>query len=181
MKRDYKKIIITLLATFVGVGLLIWWAISQDNKNAPYKAPTNTAEIEPVGQVFENQGQTHIKVGENHPAYNSNPPTSGWHYVVPADWGVYEKALVDEQALHNLEHGGIWISYKDIDAETKANLENIAKANPGSVIMSPRDTNDAKIILSSWTRLEKLDSYDQVKILDFISRNKNKSPEPLAR
>lgn len=181
MKRDYRKIIIILLVTFAGVGLLIWWAISQDNKNAPYKAPTNTAELEPVGQVFENLGQTHIKVGESHPAYNSNPPTSGWHYVVPADWGVYDKPLVDEQALHNLEHGGIWISYKGIDDQTKENLNKIAKANSGSVIMSPREANDSKIILASWTRLEKLDGYDEAKILEFISRNKNKSPEPIAR
>ncbi len=176
-----KKLIIILVITFTSVGLIMWFAISQDNKNAPYKAGNNSQKLDPVGQVFENQGQTHIKVGESHPPYNSNPGTSGWHYARPADWGIYDKPLVDEQAVHNLEHGGTWISYKDVDGETKANLEKIAKANSGSVIMSPRDADDSKIVLASWTRLEKLDSYDEAKILDFISRNKNKSPEPLAR
>lgn len=33
---------------------------------------------------------------------------------------------------------------------------------------------------ASWTRLEKLDSYDEGKILGFIKANKNKSPEPIA-
>ncbi len=59
-------------------------------------------------------------------------------------------------------------------------LEKIAKINGGSVIMSPRDSNDSKIVLTSWTRLEKLDAYDETKILEFISSNKNKSPEPIA-
>lgn len=176
-----KKFIIMLLITFTIVGLIVWFAIHQDNKKAQYKAPTNTTKLDPIGQTFANQGQVHIAVGASHPTYNSNPPTSGWHYLVPANWGVYEKSLVDEQALHNLEHVGIWISYKDVDIQTKESLTKIAQANPGSVIMSPREANDTKIILASWTRLEKLDSYDQSKIIDFISRNKNKSPEPLAK
>ncbi len=34
---------------------------------------------------------------------------------------------------------------------------------------------------ASWGRLEKLNSFDETKIVDFINANKNKSPEPLAR
>jgi len=176
-----KNFIIILVVVFSVLGLIIWFAISQDAKNTQYKVGENLQNLDPVGQIFENQGQTHIKVGELHPPYNSNPPTSGWHYLQPANWGVYAKPLVDEQAVHNLEHGGIWISYKDVGEETKINLEKITKANPRSVILSPRDANDSKIVLASWTRLEKLDSYDEARILDFIMRNKNKSPEPLAR
>ena len=169
-KRLAKKIAIwaIILLAIGGSGYGLYYLASQPEKPRP-------------GQAFENQGQTHIQPGDSHSAYNSNPPTSGWHWAQPANWGVYDKPLVDEQAVHNLEHGGIWISYKDIDEETKTNLESIAKANSGSVIMSPRDANDAKIILASWTRLEKLDSYDEAKIREFIRSNKNKSPEPLAR
>lgn len=180
MNKRYKQLIIILVTTFSILGLVIWIVTKIDNKNTPYVAPANTAKLDPVGQVFENQGQTHIKIGETHPVYNSNPPTSGWHYLDPANWGVYDKPLVDEQAVHNLEHGGIWISYKGIDDQTIENLKKIARANSGSVIMSPRDVDDSPIILASWTRLEKLDTYDEAKILDFISRNKNKSPEPIA-
>lgn len=181
MDKRYKQFISILIITFLVVVVIIFILTKLGNKNTAYVAPANTAKLDQVGQSFENQGQTHIKIGESHPEYNSNPPTSGWHYVVPADWGVYDKPLADEQVLHNLEHGGIWISYNGIDDQTKENLKKIARVNSGSVIMSPRDTNDSQIILASWTRLEKLDTYNQVKILDFISRNKNKSPEPLAR
>lgn len=174
-----KKFSIILIIVLALVGLLIWFAITQDAKTAQYKIGRNVDNLEPVGQVFEDLGQTHIKVGESHLPYNSNPPTSGWHYIQPADWGIYDKPLKDEQAVHNLEHGGIWISYKDIDEETKAKLEKITRANSSSIIMSPRDANDAKIVLASWTRLEKLDSYDEARILDFILRNKGTGPEKI--
>lgn len=161
----------------IGVGILL---SLQDAKVNDLKAPEDK-DSEQIGQAFENLGSEHIQVGAEHAPYNSNPPTSGPHYVQPAEWGVYPSPLKDEQAVHNLEHGGIWISYKDIDDQTKEQLETIAKANSGSVILSPRPDGEAKISLASWTRLEKLDSYDEGKILEFIKSNKNKSPEPLAR
>lgn len=81
-----------------------------------------------------------------------------------------------------MEHGGIWISYQpDIDEETKAKIEAIGKKYSGSVVVSPRSANDSLIAVASWGRLEKLSSFDEVRIVEFIKRNKNKSPEPLAR
>lgn len=133
------------------------------------------------GEVFPSLGAQHIPNGAERPAYNSNPPTSGGHYGQPAAWGVYYQELPDEQIVHNLEHGGIWISYKDIDEEIKKKLEIIGKNNPGSVVVSPRSANDAKIAIAAWTRLEKMDVYDEEKIINFIKANKNKSPEPIAK
>ncbi len=133
-----------------------------------------------LGQSFPIQGQEHITVGATHPEYNSNPPTSGWHYAQPANWGVYQTELPDEQVIHNLEHGGIWISYKGIDDATKTALEKIAKSRP-KIILTPRLKNDAPIVLVSWGRLEKLEAFDERGILDFIKTNKNKSPEPFAQ
>lgn len=162
----------------LALGILLF---VQDAKNSQLKVTDNKTDSAEVGQEFPNQGQTHITPGQSHDPYNSNPPTSGPHLAQPANWGVYSTPLQDEQAIHNLEHGGIWISYKGIDDQTKGQLETITKANGGSVIMSPRESNDVKIVLTSWTRMEKLDGYDEGKILEFIRSNKNKSPEPMAQ
>lgn len=132
-----------------------------------------------LGQAYPIQGTQHVVVGVSHPDYNSNPPTSGWHYAAPAEWGVHESELPDEQVVHNLEHGGIWISYKGIDAAAKAQLEKIVRSNSG-VILTPRQANDASVTLASWGRLQKLESFDEAAILNFIRANKNKSPEPFA-
>ncbi len=171
-------IIAGIVIVVLGLGVVLF---IQDAKNSNLVVENGGESVAQVGQEIPNQGQEHIKDGEQHEPYNSNPPTSGPHYVQPAEWAVYSQPLIDEQAVHNLEHGGIWISYKDVDEATIGQLERISKANGGSVIMSPRATNDAKIVLASWTRLDKLEGYDEVKILEFIKANKNKSPEPLAR
>src|SRR3989338_9292633 len=130
------------------------------------------------GESIAIQGRDHISVGSSHPEYNSNPPTSGPHYAQPTPWGVYQDELKDENVIHSMEHGGIWISYQSgIDDETKAKIEAIGKKYSGSVVVSPRSTNDSSIALASWGRLEKLSSFDEARILEFIKRNKNKSPE----
>lgn len=174
-----KKIIIivVIVAAVLGLGIVLF---IRDAKNSKF-AVEDDSKIPAVGQEFRNQGQKHVKPGESHDPYSSNPPTSGPHYLQPADWGIYQNELPDEELVHNLEHGGIWISYKDIDADIKSKLETIARSNPNSVIITPRSRNDSKIALASWTRLEKLDTYVEGKILEFIKANKNKSPEPIAR
>jgi len=134
------------------------------------------------GESIAIQGRDHISVGSSHPEYNSNPPTSGPHYAQPTDWGVYQNELKDENVIHSMEHGGIWISYQpDIDDDTKEKIEVLGKKHSGSVVVSPRSANDSPIALASWGRLEKLSSFNEARILEFIKRNKNKSPEPLAR
>ena len=143
------------------------------------KAPNKKAAVA-VGDSYPSLGQEHIDVGAKHIAYNSNPPTSGPHYAVPAKWGLYQNEIADETLVHNLEHGGIWISYKDLDKETISKIETLAKAHTYKIIVTPRAGNDAKIVLASWTRLVKLDKFDEDTILNFIKSNLNKSPEPNA-
>lgn len=70
--------------------------------------------LSPAGAVGESvpiQGRDHIKVGESHPPYNSNPPTSGPHYENPVSAGVYESEYPDEALIHSLEHGYVIVSY----------------------------------------------------------------------
>ncbi|MCF7905731.1 DUF3105 domain-containing protein [Candidatus Gracilibacteria bacterium] len=134
------------------------------------------------GESIAIQGREHIPIGSPSPEYNSNPPTSGPHYVKATNWGVYQEELQDENLVHSLEHGGIWISYQpNIDEETKEQLEAIGKTHSGSVVVSPRSANDSPIAIASWGRLEKLIEFDEEDIIEFIKRNKNRSPEPFAQ
>ncbi len=137
-------------------------------------------EKELLGQYFPSQGQIHIPVGKTHPAYDSNPPTSGWHYEKPADWGIYQTELPDERLVHNLEHGGIWISYNGIDGETKSKIENFAKQHADKMIVTPRTKNEDMIVLASWTQLLRMDTFDETMAAAFMHANKNQSPEPYA-
>ena len=62
------------------------------------------------GEKVEDQGTHNNEEGEEHPAYNSQPATSGWHYpqpLAPVSWGIHQTFIPEEKRLHNLEHGGI--------------------------------------------------------------------------
>ncbi|MAZ30179.1 hypothetical protein CL655_02750 [bacterium] len=166
--KKVKSWIPWIVFSGVVVGL-IYWAVVAAQK----------AEESRPGEPVAIMSKEHVNASQAVGPYNSNPPTSGPH-AGPAPWGVNTKEIPDVNAIHNLEHGGVWISYKNLDAESVSALEEIARKNSRSVILSPRAANDANIAVASWGRLMKLDAVDEERIIEFIRRNKNKSPEPLA-
>ena len=123
-----------VLAAAIGVGFWLFKSSENAEKNQP-------------GQTFESQGQEHIAEGSTeHPPYSSNPPTSGPHWPQPANWGVYEGTQPDEQLVHNLEHGGVWISYRQdkVNQDTINLLRDFARRYQ-LIIVEPRPNNDAAI------------------------------------
>ncbi len=140
--------------------------------------PPGDLSIPDTSVSYPNQGQTHIEVGAAHPAYNSNPPTSGWHYIDPAPWGVYPNQLPDETLIHNLEHGGIWLSYKDPTNQDIINqLVDIASKYPSHMIVEPRPQNDSPIAVAAWGQLLKMDTVNADVIYAFIRRYRKHGPE----
>jgi hypothetical protein len=61
------------------------------------------------GVAFADLGHAHVQPGQAHPPYNSDPPTSGAHVVVPvtADGG----QLSNDQLLEALELGDVVVMY----------------------------------------------------------------------
>lgn len=135
----------------------------------------------PVGSDFSRavaiQNQEHLPIGAAHPAYNSNPPTSGWHYENPAPTGFQPTPPADEYLIHNLEHGDIWISYRpEISEEIKSRLKGFAGAY---VVVTPRAANDEDIALAAWGRLDTFsaEEFTPERVGDFIKRHDNRGPE----
>lgn len=130
-----------------------------------------------VGEFFPAQSREHIQVGTPHDAYNTNPPTGGWHYAEPAQTGIYDKEIVDEQLVHNLEHSHVWIAYKPgkVSAEDINKLADVAKSYGSKIVMTPRAANpdDAPIALVAWEHLEKLQTFDEAKVREFIDDNRS--------
>ena len=133
----------------------------------------------------------HIEIDEQHEPYNSDPPTSGPHYVQPAEAGFYEEALPDEQLVHNLEHGYVIIWYNcaglgDSNCQTlktkiKTVMDNakpIALTGTKKLIAVPRPDMDALIVLTSWGRVDRLTSFNEAEIMEYINDFRNHSPEP---
>jgi len=143
-------------------------------------AGVETADL-PIRQ-FPILESPHVKNGPvPQEAYNSNPPTSGPHRAVPLDWGVHDAPVPDWIAVHNLEHGGIWISYRPgLDDAALEKLKQLANHYPNAVVLSPRPKDDRPVIVASWGRIMRLDEADTDKIERFILSFVNDSPEEYA-
>jgi hypothetical protein len=63
----------------------------------------------PSGVVYRDLGHRHLAFGELHPAYDSDPPTSGPHVPLPIEHDATR--LNDDQLLEALELGDVVIAY----------------------------------------------------------------------
>ena len=163
------------------VGLVVWTSTRPVSTTSSPSQPGSSqpgAAATPRIVSVPDQGRTHVAPGQPHPPYNSNPPVSGWHYPSTASWGFHNSALPDELLIHNLEHGGIWITYKDDRNSAVVDpLVALAREFPRKLVITHRPNNDNPLAVAAWGQLMKLDRYDRAAIVDFYNRFKNKGPE----
>ncbi len=149
------------------------------------KAQAPESQQTKLGTKHAELARDHIPEGSPTPAYNSNPPSSGPHYPSPAAWGIKDTAEADQRYVHNLEHGGVWITYKpDLPADQIAKLKEVAQGLPRDpqfnevkIIMSARPANTSPISLVAWTYTYDLPTVDQAKITQFYNDHVNQGPE----
>lgn len=170
-KSGMKWLIVAVIA-----GLVVWVIVDY------FKDAAQDASKPDPGQYFQAQSRDHIKVGDKHPEYNSNPPTGGWHYDQPAQSGIYDKEFPDEQLVHNLEHSHIWIAYKpDLPKDQIEKLADISKDYGSKIIMTPRSANDSPFVLVAWEHLLKMETVDEAVVREFIDAYRGiAGPEKIA-
>lgn len=169
--RNFLILIVFLVAGAFG-------AIAYNNARTPAKPRLGTAQTD--------AGRTHISPGKQ-VAYKAAIPTSGPHGE-EAPWGYSPQQLPNENIIHNMEHGGIVVSYRpDLDSATIEKLRAlftkpyaVSSFQPTKVIIMPRAGQQEPIVLASWDRLLKLDSYNQQTLIDYYLTNVGHSPEPTA-
>ena len=182
--RRIPTIVWVFIVTFVILGAGVWFFSRSSASDTKQMAEGTDLSLVPVNSPVEGtveykiESRQHIASGTSITAYNSNPPNSGSHWPAPAKNGVYDKQLPDEQLVHNLEHGHVWISYKPDTSEDVVNkLKEIVGEDDWKLVLEPRDKNDSQIALVSWGRVLKLDQLDENKVKDFIKTYRNRGPE----
>jgi hypothetical protein len=132
-----------------------------------------------LGEAVAYESSTHIEDGTLGP----NPPLTpagGLHYTGPLRAGDYDNPVSDGNAIHSLEHGFVWITYHpDLVSDDELDtLEDIASDFGRDTILSPRPENSFPFIIVSWEqRLTQTDLEEDV-LREFVSTNRNRSPEP---
>jgi hypothetical protein len=114
--------------------------------------------------------------------YPVEPPVGGDHNQVwmNCDGDVYTKPLNNENAVHSLEHGAVWVTYTD--KAPKADVEKLAakvKKTPYS-LMSPDDKQKDPIVLSAWGHQRTVTGADDPNVDAFFEKfvQGEQTPEP---
>ena len=132
----------------------------------------------------------HIDLDTDPGQYNSDPPTSGLHYVNEANAGFYDENIYTYPAgylVHNLEHGYVifWYNCKLLDEAGCTNLKSQVRTVMNDlggvkIIAYPWDSIDVPLVMTSWGRLQRFESFDADQAKAFYRANLNKAPEPNA-
>lgn len=124
------------------------------------------------GQRFADQGNFHLTtVDDEHPPYNSDPPTSGWHMPGLAPWGAHLELVEDEYLVHNLEDGGVVIYYPmGSPEENQAAVDAVrAIAAPyRNVVIAPRQDLPNAYVFTAWRRMQRFDAIDEAAMGRFL-------------
>ena len=115
--------------------------------------------------------------------YPQNPPVSGQMDGELADCTgtVYDVDIRNENAVHSLEHGAVWITYdpQRVDEDGVATLRDLVDGRVG-LMLSPRPGLDASISVQAWrTQLTAGSATDEriAQFTDFMLKNP-RAPEP---
>jgi hypothetical protein len=116
--------------------------------------------------------------------YPQSPPVGGKHNPIWQNCmgDVYTAPLANEHAVHSMEHGTVWITYRpDLPADQ---IEALAKKVRGNsyMMLSPYPGLDKPISLQDWGYQLKVDNASDTRIDDFIrALRQNDSQETGAR
>lgn len=94
---------------------------------------------------------THTTSLDERVKYKTNPPTSGRHYEIPAEDGIYGKAPQDEALVHALEHGRVIIWAKTtLPEKDRADLRALVEEDDYQMFLVPRSNMPYAVAATAW-------------------------------
>lgn len=142
------------------LGLVIVFIASDISNN-----PQGVAEPPEGAESFAVQDATHVDGAVSYP---QDPPVGGPHNSVWLQCRAYDEPVPNENAVHSLEHGAVWITYQPgLDDGAVSTLEG--KTRRREIIVSPYPGLASPVVASAWGRQLRVDSADDPRIDQFIS------------
>jgi hypothetical protein len=127
---------------------------------------------------------TYHYVGAQHSTapvtYTENPPVGGVHNPTWQNCGFYTAPVHNENAVHSLEHGAVWITYQpSLPRDQIDTLKSLAESQ-SYILVSPMEGIPTPVVVSAWNRQLQLQSADDPRLDQFVRRFRlsSEAPEP---
>jgi hypothetical protein len=102
--------------------------------------------------------------------YEQSPPVGGNHNPVWTNCGVYTEPLPNENSVHSLEHGAVWITYNPDIGQAEIDKLTELVGTRSYVLLSPYPDLDSPIAASAWGLQLKVDSADDARLGTFLDK-----------
>jgi hypothetical protein len=154
-----------LVVALIGYGIQQWLTDRDLNK-----IPTGTVTYEYTAGQHD----------DTFDAWTESPPVGGTHNNVWQTCGYYTAPIGKGNAVHSLEHGAVWITYRpDVSQDQLDELKKLAD-DQSYILISPYQDQASPIVATAWNhqlQLQSADSKDLDRFIRVFKNNRKYTPE----
>jgi hypothetical protein len=152
-----------LVLALVGISAWVIVDAGRDKAAVEAEAATDIEGVETIDGLTFNHVTTTVD-------YAQTPPAGGDHNAAWLNCGVYTEPVPNENAVHSLEHGAIWITYDPaLPADEITALEAFAE-NQNYVLVTPFEGLESNIVITAWGYQLAVDSADDARLPVFLQK-----------
>ena len=153
--------------TYIIVGAVIFLFVAGfvalvviDSRQQAGSAPPGEVETIDVGPANQHT--------EGDVTYEQTPPAGGEHSPIWQNAGFYEAPIRDENAVHTMEHGAVWITYSpDLPEDQVEEIRQLVEGQT-CLLASPHDDLSSPIVASAWGKQLAVESADSPELQQFV-------------
>lgn len=160
--RGRRSSVLVPVGAVLALALLLWLLVPRSSDGEPVPVAGSSAR--------------HV---ETPVAYAQTPPSQGDHHPVWWDCGVYSTQIPAEHAVHSLEHGAVWLTYRpDAPLPDVDRLRRVADLD--YLLMSPSPLQAHRFMATAWGHQLGQDVLDVPALEAFVREHRKSAdaPEP---
>ncbi len=169
-KERRRRNTIFTVATLAGVAVIGGLTV------VGLRGTSSQASIEGLS-TFTGLASSHVPTPVSYP---QSPPVGGDHAAQWQNCGWYDDPVANENAVHSMEHGAVWVAYRSSlglvqQTDLKSRLDGKAY-----VLASAVPELSTPVVASAWGAQVALSGPDDPRLDDFLTRyaNSRTAPEP---
>jgi hypothetical protein len=136
----------------------------------------------PVGMLdgmvsYSNLSRDHSEAPQQYP---QTPPAGGVHSSAWQNCGIYDQPVRNENAVHSLEHGAVWIAYRpDLPAAAVETLRGLVRGHD-HVLVAPYPDLPHAVVATAWGLQLPVQDASDPRLPVFVARYEKgpQTPEP---
>jgi hypothetical protein len=124
--------------------------------------------------------------------YSTNPPTSGRHYQIPAQDGIYGDPPQDEELVHGMEHGRVifWVK-PSLPEAVRSDIRALVEDDSYQMFLVPRANMPYAVAATAWDAdpapngtgkmmtCDRVDDQTYDALAAFRDEHRSQGPEPV--